>query len=170
MVVVGDSAYNYIQTGMVSAQAIPYVQATAYVAAQDNMDAKQAGKAYLDLSNIIFDQYFQNTEDAIANFEATLDVLGHYYFLAPTQKAVSIMSTFSKGHNVHAYLYYMTYKDPTLPENMTADVGPFHGSDVAFLTGEFVQEGAFLYGLADDDDREVSYSMMRAWATFAKEG
>nr|XP_056718847.1 fatty acyl-CoA hydrolase precursor, medium chain-like [Euleptes europaea] len=118
-----------------------------------NVDPKHA--------HIIADEYLKDTEDPIQLRDQLLDMLGDVVFVAPSIQT----ARYHRDAGYPTYVYEFQHR-PSLhgvlkPDFVKAD----HGDEIVFVFGR-----PFLGDDSNEEERNLSKTVMKYWANFARTG
>uniref|UniRef100_A0A8B9I5W9 Carboxylic ester hydrolase n=1 Tax=Anser brachyrhynchus TaxID=132585 RepID=A0A8B9I5W9_9AVES len=114
-----------------------------------------------ELLPMIMDEYLGNTDDPAELRDQFLDLLGDVGFVVPSIKALN----YHKESGAPTYFFEYQHR-PTAywdikPEYVKAD----HGDEVGFVFG-----GPYLADEATEEEKNLSKTLMKYWANFARNG
>ncbi|XP_015266581.1 PREDICTED: liver carboxylesterase 1 [Gekko japonicus] len=112
-------------------------------------------------AQIIVDEYLKDIEDPIQLRDQLLDMLGDVVFVAPAIQTARYHRDAGYPTYVYEFQHRPSFHGALKPDFVKAD----HGDEIGFVFGR-----PFLAGDANEEERNLSKTVMKYWANFARTG
>ncbi|XP_078524530.1 fatty acyl-CoA hydrolase precursor, medium chain-like isoform X2 [Lissotriton helveticus] len=116
---------------------------------------------------LAIDEYLGDTEDTIMIRDSFLEMLGDIVFILPTVKT----ATYHRDTGVAVYLYEFQHRPSQFRDSRPDFVKADHGDELGFVFGvPFLDNDVVFLGNVTDEEKDLSKTMMKYWANFARNG
>ncbi|KAM5137970.1 fatty acyl-CoA hydrolase precursor, medium chain-like [Mantella aurantiaca] len=115
----------------------------------------------------VLDEYLSEVSDPSAFRDRFLEICGDVLFVVPAVK----IANYHRDSGLPVFFYEYQHR-PSLFEGVKPDyVKADHADEVVYvLGGPFLRDGVVFAGAATDEEKNLSRTIMRYWANFARHG
>ncbi|KFU96015.1 Fatty acyl-CoA hydrolase precursor, medium chain, partial [Chaetura pelagica] len=110
---------------------------------------------------VVVDEYLGNTDDPAELRDRFLDLLGDAGIVMPSIKVLD----YHRESGAPAYFFEFQHRPTSYRDNKPEYVKADHGDEVGFVFG-----GPFLAGEVTEEEKNLSRTLMKYWANFARNG